>query len=766
MYSLYLTPLGAGNYQYVYRITNLSNKYNNFNSIDTYDKNNGFSDYVCHENFQNHSNYGILGKIPRNSILKLPKGLNVNNYASRIGFHHQFNGFLNHFNTNVSQMMCSHDRNVGISTDLRNVETDGGENEMSNIANNVPSKILCIIERSVSQKLRTMFNVLLNPSGKYADNTAMASDSNTTVTINGCEKSGMNNDIKKINKNKISIFYDDILEKNYSMEIDADSIKILDVNGMMEYVSQSKVKETLRSKRLFDYDKYELCSIEEDLFNIDSVIDIGNINENVELNGVSVTSRFNDVTKSKEYFKNISLEIKIKCGLKNFKNYPSMFEMKQINKRNVNYIISNGTEMVRGKHESHYDPCNFFELNHESIRDELIKLMQTPQNNLRIFANNYQMLPEELFGSKMENRVTNGVKVNQGYVIKRTEEESIGKVNMEEDGDDLVEFVVRSIMENRKKLIMLLKLQALAAGQQFLASAMYTIYSLLLRMDVITSSNKERNSEYIIDMILEGDDIIGNVIKRNDKIGNVSGSEDDSDKGDHIVMMIRKMGLYNQFKSNKRNEYEIQRAFYQKGMELIHLMYIKLISVLNSTKCCSFYTNSGNLTVHRVSNKFNLSNYRIFKLMNEVIGCILRLLQSDSDRTNDSGYVVNMPLKRSKISSDIRNGGIDLLILDDSVIKTVMKTIYYRNKKGIFKGRCNISNCNSSMASRSELERIREWINMYLYGRVAMDLSIIVNVLYSEPKNEAKGSRMLYNNISFVDLDLKSIDKIYKYENN
>lgn len=200
-------------------------------------------------------------------------------------------------------------------------------------------------------------------------------------------------------------------------------------------------------------------------------------------------------------------------------------------------------------------------------------------------------------------------------------------------------------------------------------------------------------------------------------------------------------------------------------MELIHLMYIKLISVLNSTKCCSFYTNSGNLSVHRASNGFNSSNYRLFKLLNEVIGCILRLLQRDSGRTNDSGYVVNKPLKSSKIFSVNRNGGIDLLKLEDSVIKTVMKTIYHRNNSGRPKRRCNISNCISSMASRSELGRIREWINMYLYGRVAMDLSIIVNVLYEGPKNKSEGSRMLYNKLSFVDLDLKSIDKIYKYEN-
>ncbi|UKJ88670.2 hypothetical protein MACJ_001914 [Theileria orientalis] len=606
-----------------------------------------------------------------------------------------------------------------------------------------------------------MFNELLNQTGKYSDNATMAPDSNNTVTINGSEKSKMNNNMKKISKNKIMILCDDILQRNYSMEIDADSIQILDVNGVIEYVNQSKVKQTLRSKRIFDYDKYEFCSIEEDLFHINSVVDIANINEKVDLNGVTRCSGFNGGSKGKEHIKNISLEIKLKCGLKDFKNYPSMFEMKQIKKRNVNYIISNGTSVSYGYHESYYDPCNFFELSHKSIRDEVIKLMKTPQNNLRIFANNYQVFPEELFGSKLEKKVTKGVKPHQVNGSHGRDEECMSTVKMVEDGDDLLELVVRSIMENRKKLIMLLKLQALAAGQQFVASAMYSIYSLLLRMGVSTSNPKRRNNKYTIDRMLEGDGIIGNVVKRNDKIGN--GSDNYTECDDHIVNMIRKMGLYDQFKSNKRNEDGIQRAFYQKGMELIHLMYIKLISRLNSTEYCDFHINGANLSIHRESNGFNSSNYRLFKLLNEVIVCLLGFVQSARGRTNSPDYEFNVLQKRSKMSSATRNGGIDLLILEDDVIKTIMKTIYYRNKKGRLKRGYNSS---GSMASKCELERIREWINMYLYGRVAMDLSIIVNILYAEPKNKGEGARMLYNKLSFVDLDLKSIDKIYKYENN
>ncbi|BAM40909.1 conserved hypothetical protein [Theileria orientalis strain Shintoku] len=706
MYFVYLTPLGAGNYQYVFRITNLYNRYNDFNIIDVYDQYRYSSLHFIHKYSQNPVNSGILAKIPRYWILKIPKNENIEDYASRIRFHYQFNSFLNHFNKSINHNLSFENRKGDYIAKLRNFDENRKQNGLNNIASDVPSKMLCVIERSVSQKLRTMFEELLIPSGKYANDSNMGPDSNSTVAINGNEKSRTNNEMRKMDRNKMMVFYDDVLEKRYSMEIDANSIEIVDANDLIDHATESKAKETLRTKRIFDNDRYEFCSIEEDLFNIDRIIEIGNIGENDRVNGVGKGGGLESCTKDKGDVKNVSIEIKLKCGLKNFKKYPSMFEMNQINKRNVNYIMSNGTSKVRGKHESHYDPCKFFELDRESIREEMIKLMQIPQNNLRMFVNNYQIAPEELFGSELKRRVRKGVEADQASGICCTDEFSNRRASMEEGGDDLLELVVRSIVENRKKLVMVSKLQALAAGQQLVASALYSMYSLLLRMGEFTSGSRERNRGSTKGREIERDSVMG------------------------------------------------------KGMELVHLMHIKLTSVLNSERRCSFKTSNANMAVHRASNEFNANNHRLFKLLNEVVACLLGSSPSGSGRKNGSDDEENVPLKRSKMGSTARNSGIHLLILEDEAIKTIMRTIYYRNKKErVERGR----SIKRGIVSESEVERVRAWISMYLYGRVAMDLSIIVNILYSGRKNEPGGYRMLYNKVSFVDLDLKSKDKIYKW---
>uniref|UniRef100_A0A3B0MU66 Uncharacterized protein n=1 Tax=Theileria annulata TaxID=5874 RepID=A0A3B0MU66_THEAN len=679
MKNLILTPLGSGNSQYVVRVKSTCDS-----TGETY------------ENDKAHD-----------FVLKISKRWTIDNHKSRLLFHNHFVQFLNSF-----------DANTYTTVDL-NKRKDFQKNL------NRQNKVLCILDKNITAKIRHTFMKLLK-----------SSDGSDQVCT------------EKPENKKILIFYDRNIEKNYSITIPSESIKKL--NNNFEFDSSYHTN-------CFDDDKYELCSIEQNLFNISDFISLNNkllsnhlVSKNV--NRLHTTNNANhiidELNNYKEIlageerpekipFNNITLELKLKCGLLNFRGIPSLFKMKQAKKRNMKYIFSNGSVVYTSKRGSFFEPCNFFNLEYEQIRTELSKLIDSHQNNMRIFIDKLEVVPNFL-----KNR------------------------------SDLLDLISESVMRHKDIFEVILKLQSLAAGQQFIGSLLYCLlhFSIIFtnHISFITNSSLNKRSKT---QEQKGDNNPNLIWDDKHFItpNNISG----------ITNILKRSLLYNKF--TKCSSYDIQFLFHKYGLKMVFGFYRNILSLMNYAKMsstCMFYSNEQNLSIfrpHLLKNshfrsrfRYNSNEYPLYSLL------------------HDLAYHFITFNKEGKEDEK----GVDFVVLEDRIIKLIIRTFYtsklvHRNVtpnyggnsgiKHVFKMKSLGREFESQLTRlRREQKYLRDWIYLYLCGRVSMDLSAIINIIYTKNTNcnghctengtylSIKEYKILVDGLSFIDIDLKPITNIFK----
>eukprot|EP00375_Theileria_parva_P000157 XP_762826.1 hypothetical protein [Theileria parva strain Muguga] len=633
MENLILTPLGAGNSQYVVRVKSTCK------NID--------------ETYENDK--------PRDFVLKITKYGTIENHRSRLLFHYRFVQFLNRF-----------DADNPTTVDL---------NERKDIRNNLnrQNKVLCILDRSVTTKIRQTFMKLLKPSDGSGPE---------------CSESPENQ--------KTLIFYDRNIEKNYSITIPSDSIIKLNKNFEVDSPDH---------KNYFNDDKYELCSIEQNLFNISDFISLNNKllsdymtsrnTDPLHTTNTNPTSKINDLNKYKDNpegkerleevvpFDNITLELKLKCGLLNFRGIPSLFKMKQVKKRNMKYVFTNGSVVYTNKRESFFEPCNFFKLEYEAIRAELTKMIDSHQNNMRVFIDNLEVIPTSL-----------------------------------KDRSDLLDLISESVMRHKDILEIMLKLQSLAAGHQFLGSLLYSILHLYFifsnHTNSITNTNLINHSKHTKEQDRRVSDTNPNMMWENKTLITENNISD-------ITNILKRNLLYNKF--TKCSSYDIQPLFYKYGLKMVFGFYKNLLSLLSSfkiRKACNFYTNYQNLSIsrpHLLRNSrstthflYNLNEYPLYSLLHDLAYHLITFNKERKESTK----------------------GVDFVLLEDRIVKLLVKTLYtsklnprnatpnYGEKPGItrlFKMNDLEKDLGSQlMTLRVEQKFLRDWLYLYLCGRVSMDL--------------------------------------------
>ncbi|EKX73225.1 hypothetical protein BEWA_052800 [Theileria equi strain WA] len=425
---------------------------------------------------------------------------------------------------------------------------------------------------------------------------------------------------------KRRIYYNKDIEVASFVDIDPDSIKELGKDSH------------------YDTKKYEICTIEEDLFNIEPFI---RKNRQEIKDGASA---------------NASVEIKVKCGLLNFRGIPSLFKMKQKIKARIKYLHTLEPLPLSYssiEHRSEYDPCNFFKIVIESVRNEILNLSSEPQNNIRLFINSFEVDPSIL---KKEGRIFDAI--------------------------------TQSIVDSRTLYIQILKLQALAAGQQFVGSAIYSAI---------------QSTRYLIDT------------KPTVKHGELCTSHSVIEEN---LMTVSKCLHKLVANSPSKNAYKVQHIFQLCGKMLLFKLIRMFCALLLHSKKYKFSSKNSSLSLHRS------------KL------CLFNSIAMQS--TNSVKY-----LKRS---NGIFNGPVGLDQFESAEIfsrKLFSVLHHYKHYRNV--------------TINQILEEVKitytvtlAWINLYLTGRVAMDLSVIMNILYNS------NDRNIMHRISLVDVNIKSMSKIYR----
>ncbi|KAK2195944.1 Inositol-pentakisphosphate 2-kinase [Babesia duncani] len=412
----------------------------------------------------------------------------------------------------------------------------------------------------------------------------------------------------------------------------------------------------------YDSQKYELGILEQDLFSLEFITALGA----PILNG------------SISLYKDFSLEFKLKCGLLHFYQFPSMFKMHQPFKSRIRYkgVVDSSIPHLDAPCESNYEPCKFFRLDLPSIKQELINMATVPQNNIRAFIGSLEVDP----------------------IILR-------------NNPRLLHLVAICMQKQSRALVRILKLQALASGQQFLA---FAILRLVEAID--TSLFKLKRVP----------------VKYNNKVGLLKNLN-------HLDPNLCKQML----DENTENVHRIQHLFFYNGRKILCRLACLVSGIFDTLD-----NDRRSLSIERIAKRY----------------------------LNPSSLLVVTSLGSRQLCSNISH--------EAKSFQEPPKLLTFEQIPK-FKGPLKLKRTNAKLVD--ELKRTIKvaeyWLKLYLTGRTAMDLSIILNILY-DPQ-ELENAYIYHNNkigsingsfntkstfvplihrLSLIDLDLKPRRRIPRWK--
>ncbi|GIX62102.1 inositol-pentakisphosphate 2-kinase isoform X1 [Babesia caballi] len=544
-----------------------------------------------------------------------------------------------------------------------------------------PRRVCCLIDRTVAGRLRRHLSKLLDCSRTccpQAKSQRCVCAEAAGGGGDGCATAG-----------KVDVFHSEIVYKKRiyhvkevalqtSLEVDPKCIRIL-----------------RKTDTEYDPMKHELAILEEDMFNLAVYMSLGRTL----------------LQASMQHYRNVSVEMKPKCGLLNFSGMPSLFQMSQPYKARIRYqniVPSDGrkTGDVPGLEMSRYSPIRFFRMDLKNVKNELRSLALTPQNNIRIFVDNVEVEPSLLLADP--------------YALGT---------------------VAGCLVENRAAMMRLLKLQALASGQQLVAHMVYEVSGLMARLigprEVVRRKGPCQLgvSSITKNLMCVSKDLLGLMIS------------DDTDA------------------------YTIQRLFNLVGRRLVCSLCNLLKQLVGESQ-----------TVLRSSGR----NLCFERLGAAKIGRS-RLAPDWSSVMDRQLAVCSLGrLFSERIGED---GAVQLVTFDELewCLRSVLKSLQpgfqtsqmgYRGDRSPTKpcaeyniplagakGRYFKARRDRQWAKKLAvlLDVAERWIELYLGGRTAMDLSVILNVLFQGRGVAGEKGPNLFR-FSLIDLDLKPAHRIPRWK--
>ncbi|CDR96367.1 hypothetical protein, conserved [Babesia bigemina] len=551
-----------------------------------------------------------------------------------------------------------------------------------------PKRACCLIDRTVAKRLRTHLSQLLDSDKccRCADNKQCGASDGLRhaehVCANKCQVNVYNGDVV----HKKRIYHIKELALKTSVEVDPASIRVLN-----------------RTDGFCDTGKYELAILEEDLFYLDACLSLGSTLVQAAISNYS----------------NISVEMKPKCGILNFNGVPSLFQLCQPYKARIRYqnivptkaTLKNGhiSGIERNRHaKSMYSPIKFFSMKLEDVARELQLLALTPQNNIRVFVNSVEVDPAIL--------LTNSHALNS---------------------------VARCLVENKMTMARILKLQALASGQQFVANVIYSLTGLVTRLAGKKNSVRRKYAGGI-------------------KTSTITNN-----------LMLTSKELLGSIFCNHDDAYKIQKMFNLIGRGLICSL-CNMLKTLLSKSHVSVPCARRNLSVDRFNvarcgrggvtrpydtHKLNRtlavqSQGRLFKRHSCKDQAVPLVTFNELEwmlRTIDRSTNPVMATSHTYIATQ----------KDHEVQGTEGCNLALSNQKGV----TSEPNVDDRLAKKCAmlLEAAGRWIELYLGGRTSMDLSVVLNVLFECNGGDGRKGPNFFR-FSLIDLDLKPAHRIPRWK--
>ncbi|GFE52794.1 inositol-pentakisphosphate 2-kinase-like isoform X1 [Babesia ovis] len=614
-----LTPLGAGNCQFVYRVERESWKFTD-KSKASWDQ--------CY-------------------VLKLPRKPDSALSIRRMLYHDEFCFFMQEGCCNSSDL-CT------------------------------PKRVGCLIDRDVAKTLRLYLSKLLDN-----DHEGCTHEAEQTCT---CKHPVIRGDGYYANWWKVNLFQSDVVYKKriYHVKEVAQKTTI--------HIKPSSIRLLGDDSVVYDPLKYELAILEEDLFNISVCVSLGRTL----------------LQTGMRHYRNISVEMKPKCGLLNFSGVPSLFQMCQPYKARIRYqniIPSDGPdetghiiEGALGKSKmSDYSPINFFRMTQEDVKRELYYLALAPQNNIRIFVDN--------------------IEVDPGILLR---------------DPSCMDNVARCLVENKVTTNRILNIQALASGQQIVAYVLYSLSNVLARIAGERPIEDARVTSKL-------------------KIGAITEN-----------LMFLSKELLGLVLCEHSNAYRIQNVFNLIGRRLICSLcnILKLFLAVKHVPVC---TSRHNISLNRVKQTkryFPSDRYDANSLYHGLTVHSQGRLLRDYCSNDEAVQLVVFNELESMLSCLNRS-------LHPAPANSLQRNTEHNNSDG----KSPLDSVDKFQAKRRvllkkckrALEATRRWIELYLGGRTAMDLSIVLNVLFHESTNKAENKPNFFR-FSLIDLDLKPVHRIPRWK--
>ncbi|ORM42189.1 uncharacterized protein BXIN_0966 [Babesia sp. Xinjiang] len=611
-----LSPLGAGNCQFVYRIDRDSWKSPEDRSVPW---------HQCY-------------------VLKLPRKADSATIMRRMLYHDELCLFMQ----------------------------EGYRNNAESCA---PKRVCCLVDRTVADRLRSHLSKLL--------------DDYKTCTQNATcrrNRTKVSRDVTaSVNREKVNMFHTEIVYKKRIYHVKEVALQTaVDVDPRAICILGNK-------KVVYDPSKHELAILEEDLFNLAVCMSLGRTL----------------LQAGMQHYRNISVELKPKCGLLNFSGLPSLFQMSQPYKARIRYqnIIPSDTPKVAAsilKRDpgnltlSKYSPIRLFRMTLNDVKKELDYLARAPQNNIRIFIDNIEVDP--------------GVLLSDTYAMDN---------------------VARCLLENKLTMTRVLNLQALASGQQVVAHVVYLLSRLLTQVTVPKGNAGEDTARKV-----KFSTIMNNLLCLSKEL---------------LDLML----------CNHSNAYRIQRAFNFIGRRLICSL-CNVLKMLLANRRIMIYTSRRNTSMERLRTTKGNRSLPVFH--NDAQALCHKLTIYSQGR-----------LWKRQCSND---EAVQLVVFNEleCLLTQIHRCVTYRpaNPKGsVVRGKT--SPIVGTTCSGEKMERVlikkstaligaaKRWIQLYLGGRTAMDISVVLNVLFhGQPDNAANGPNFF--RFSLIDLDLKPAHRIPRWK--
>ncbi|KAK1444357.1 hypothetical protein BgAZ_102630 [Babesia gibsoni] len=531
-----------------------------------------------------------------------------------------------------------------------------------------PRRVCCAIDRKVAKQLRIHLSKLLEYEAN-GDNYSL--EGKRTLFHNGVIYKKHICHIKEV-------------EQQTSLYVEPESISIIDgIHGV------------------YDPRRHELAILEEDMFNLAVCVSLGR---------TLVKSGIRD-------YRNISIELKPKCGLLNFSGMPSLFQMFQPYKSRIRYhniipTVTDKTCMMKWNDDtekiefSRYSPLKFFRMRLEDVKRELLHLSQTPQNNIRIFVDNIEVDPLLLS--------------HDNYAL---------------------ETVAACLVENKTTVERILKIQALASGQQFVSHVINYITKMISRISLKgVPYDKTKIYSY------RGSSIAKNIMCTSQEL---------------LSLIIC---------NEASKAYDVQRLFNLIGRRLICTL-CKCLPLIFEQSGLECYTSRTNLSINRLRSGCTVKGRETNEKSNWLLRRELALHSQGKVYINNSVYDEAVKLvmfgKLERLLMTMERSKYPKCFVSSKRFKLV------KSHTGLSKQELRAKRTVSSIVPQYNcckwqnyvclMDVCNRWIELYLGGRTAMDLSIILNVLFHN-KGSKSEMRVNFFRFSLIDLDLKPAERIPRWK--